>query len=177
MMNIQIDSISSSFAFPATTSKNRQAAVGDAVLPVADKVTISPEAQAKLASSRSAVATTDASLQYREISLRDAQANPMDARKMAYDYAYDTSYETHGPMVDISQDPIRYSGTGEIVTDSNLAEFKNEAAKVTAGRIALYQAEKAMGTPDAEILDKLFSYTDTQSDSYLSKLNWTRKSA
>lgn len=120
------------------------------------------------------LATTDPSLRYRGIVLRDAERDPAFASKTAEQFAYNNSYELHGPMVNISQDPIRYSATGEVVTKENLAAFKAEAAKVTAGRIALYQAEKAKGTPDAEILKKLFDYVDGQSDNYLSKLNWTR---
>lgn len=116
----------------------------------------------------------DPSLQFRALVMRDAESDPVFARKMAEEFAYNTSYELHGPLVDISHDPIRYSATGEVVTEESLAAFKAEAAKVTQGRIALYQAEKTMGTPDAQILEKLFAYVDTQSDNYLSKLNWTR---
>lgn len=120
--------------------------------------------------------TTDPSLRFRNLVLSDANSDPIFAKKMAEQFAYDDSYELHGPLVDISHDPIRYSATGEVVTDENLAEFKAEAAKVTTGRIALYQAEKAKRTPDVQILEKLFAYVDGQSDNYLSKLNWTRAS-
>jgi hypothetical protein len=113
-------------------------------------------------------------LRFRAIALQDAKDDPAFAKKMAEQFAYDDSYELHGPLVDITQDPIRYSATGEVVTDENLAAFKAEAAKVTAGRIALYQAEKAKGTPDAQILEKLFAFVNGQSDNYLSKLNWAR---
>lgn len=104
--------------------------------------------------------------------LDDARADPAYAKKVAEQFAYNDSYELHGPLVDITQDPIRYSATGEVVTDENLAAFKAEAAEVTAGRIALYQAEKAKGTPDAQILEKLYSFVDEQSENYRSKLNW-----
>lgn len=50
--------------------------------------------------------------------------------------------------------------------------LRKEAAQVTEGRIALYQSEKAKGTPDAEILQKLYDYTDKQSQNYLSKVGW-----
>lgn len=120
--------------------------------------------------------TTTPSLRFRNLVLRDAAGDPSFARKMTEQFAYNDSYELHGPLVDISHDPIRYSATGEVVTDENLAAFKAEAAKVTTGRIALYQAEKAKGTPDVQILEKLFAYVDAQSDNYLSKLNWTRAS-
>ena len=113
-------------------------------------------------------------LRFRAIVLQDAKDDPAFAKKMAEQLAYDDSYELHGPLVDISHDPIRYSATGEVVTEENLAAFKAEAAKVTAGRISLYQAEKAKGTPDAQILGKLFAFVDGQSDNYLSKLNWAR---
>lgn len=127
-----------------------------------------------LSQAASDLATSDPSLRYRAIALRDAESDSAFAKKTAEQFAYNDSYELHGPFVDITQDPIRYSATGEVVTKENLAAFKAEAAKVTAGRIALYQAEKAKGTPDAEILKKLFDYVDGQSDDYLSKLNWTR---
>lgn len=121
-----------------------------------------------------ALPTTDPSLHFRAVVLRDAQSDPVFAKKMAEQFANNDSYEKHGPMVNITVNPIRYSFTGEVVTDKNLAEFKAEAEKVTTGRIALYQAEKAKGTPDVQILEKLFTYVDGQSDNYLSKLNWTR---
>lgn len=99
---------------------------------------------------------------------------------MAHDYAYDTSYETYGPLVSLPAypgAPEYYANTGELVTESNLTEFKSEAAKATSERIALYQAEQAKGTPDADILEKLYSYTDTQPADYLGKLGWTPASA
>jgi hypothetical protein len=121
-----------------------------------------------------AAASGNPYLEFRAIALRDAKEDPAYASKLAEQFAYDDSYEKHGPLVDISHDPIRYSATGEVVTEESLAAFKAEAAKVTAGRIALYQAEKARGTPDAQILEKLFSFVDGQSDNYLRLLNWAR---
>lgn len=107
--------------------------------------------------------------------MEDAKLDPSFAEKFAREYAYDDSLEKSGPLVDISGYPaIRYTYTGEAVTDVNMAEFKTEAGNARLGRIALYQSEKSKGTPDAEILDKLFRYTDTQPDSYLSKLGWER---
>lgn len=117
---------------------------------------------------------SDSSLRARALTIQTAEDDPAYARKRAEEFAYYDGYEKHGPLVDITHDPIRYSSTGEVVTEENLAEFKAEAAKVTAGRIALYQAEKAKGTSDIEILEKLFTYVDGQSDNYLSKLGWTR---
>ena len=142
---------------------------------IADPVTISEAARTLAASS--APAEEAPSLRYRRIMLADAKADPDLAQKAAREYANDRSYELHGPLVDIRDYPTLYfSATGEVVTEESLAAFKEEAAKAREGRMALYQAEKAKGTPDAEILEKLFAYTDTLSDNYLSKINWTRAS-
>lgn len=114
-------------------------------------------------------------LEYRASVMRNAENDPAFAKKMAEDFANDDSYEKCGPLLDITAYPtLRYACTGERVTDENLAAFKAEAAKVTEGRIALYREEKAKGTPDVQILEKLFAYVDRQSDDYLSKLGWTR---
>jgi hypothetical protein len=105
--------------------------------------------------------------------IQAAESDPVFAKKMASIYAHDNSYETTGPLVDISAYPtMKYTYTGEVVTDQNLSEFKAEAAKVTEGRMAIYQNEKARGTPDAQILKKIFSYIDSQPNDYLSKIGW-----
>lgn len=138
----------------------------------ADKVSISDAGKAL-----AKVESESPSQEFRRIALEDANLDPAFAEKVARQYAYDDSLEKGGPLVDISSYPtMRYTYTGELVTDSNLAAFKAEAATARAGRTSLYEAEKANGTPDAEILEKLFRYTDTQSDSYLSKLRWQRAS-
>lgn len=111
---------------------------------------------------------------YQERELRNAQSDPAYAKKAAHDFAYNDSYMLHGPMVDISHDPIRYSATGEVVTDEGLAAFKSQAREARDRLIALYQSEKGKGTPDAEILEKLFRARDGQPAGYLQKLNWVR---
>lgn len=162
--------------FPKNLSSQRQSPVSKTAT-FAD-LTASSSSTATISQAARDLATTQPSsnpyLRFRAIVLRDAKDDPAFAKKMAEQFAYDDSYELHGPMVDISHDPIRYSATGGVVTEENLAAFKAEAAKVTAGRIALYQAEKAKGIPDAQILEKLFAFVDGQSDNYLSKLNWAR---
>jgi hypothetical protein len=115
------------------------------------------------------------SQEFRRITIEDAKLDPAFAEKFTREYAYDDSLEKGGPLVDISGYPtIRYTYTGELVTDANLTEFKAEAGKARKDRIALYQSEKSHGTSDVEILEKLFRSTDTQSDSYLSKIGWER---
>ncbi|WP_306606542.1 hypothetical protein [Azonexus sp.] len=104
-----------------------------------------------------------------------AREFPAWGEKFAHDFAYDDGYQTNGPLVDITNYPtMRYTYTGELVTDKNLAEFKAEAAIARTERIALYEAEKADGTADPEIIEKLFRLTDSRSDSYLNIVGWER---
>lgn len=150
----------------------------------ADQVSISAAARA-LAAKESPLSPTNAghamgtragdNLRWQEIVLNDVKEYPSWGEQFTRDFAYDKSFETGGPLVDISAYPtVRYTYTGELVTESNLAAFKSEAAAVRMGKSALYEAEKAKGTPDVEILEKLFRYTDTQPDSYLNIIGWER---
>ncbi len=139
----------------------------------ADKVSISNTAKALAAGD--AKPSAGPNLAYQELLIKNVKEYPSWGEKFTKDFAYDKGFETTGPLVDISNLPtIRYTYTGELVTDSNLSAFKAEAATARTGRVALYEAEKAKGTSDAAILEKLFRYTDTQSDSYLSKIGWER---
>jgi hypothetical protein len=177
-MDIQTSRLFSSLAYSVKTSSPRQTVAGPtgtAGVGSTDTVTISQEAKDRFLSDQTGPSAADRTMRYREMTLWNARNDAAFAEKMALDYAYDTSYETSGPLVDIGSHPGApqyYSNTGELLTDSNLAEFKNLAAKATAGRIALYQTEKTKGTPDADILDKLYGFTDTQPASYLSKAGW-----
>lgn len=152
-----------------------------------DKVSISDAAKALLSGSNDipvakneqASGTREGShLRWQQLVINDAREFPGWGEKFTHDFAYDDGYQTNGPLVDISNLPtMRYTYTGEVVTEKNLADFKAEAATARIGRIALYEAEKAKGTPDAEILEKMFRYTDTQSDSYLNIVGWERANA
>ncbi len=145
----------------------------------ADTVTISSAAREAAAAETagSKPAAESPSLTYRQLMLRNAQADPAFAKKAAHEFAHDDSYVLNGPMVDISHDPIRYSATGEVVTEESLAAFKSQARQARDELIALYQSEKGKGTPDAEILEKLFRARDGQPNEYLQKLNWARVGA
>lgn len=103
-----------------------------------------------------------------------AHANPKVAEHLAMDYAFDFDF----PMVDLSHDDLMagksgiYTVTGESVTEESEAWFNNEAARIRQERIALYQSEKAKGTPDADIFDKIIRFMDAQPERYLQLLNW-----
>lgn len=138
----------------------------------ADKVSISDAAKTLLNSEAKAPGSN---LAYQELLMKNVKENPAWGEQFTKDFAYDKGFETTGPLMDISNYPtMRYTYTGEMVTNSNLAAFKAEAATARTGRVALYEEEKAKGTSDADILEKLFRFTDTQSDSYLSKIGWER---
>ena len=178
-MNIQSSTNNTLFGYLAEAQVARQTSADPAAM-IADSTTISQAAKDKLAASQATVLPDDQLSHFREIILRNVSADPTFAKKFAHDYAYDTSYETNGPLVGAGVkpgDPKRYHYTKEIVTDSNLAAFKAEAVKVREGRVALYDAEKAKGTADKDIVAKLFNYTDQQSNDYLSKTGWVKATA
>ena len=140
----------------------------------ADKVTLSAESKT-LAAGEATGTREGVSLSWQTAVIKNTKEFPSWGEKFTHDFAYDDSYQTTGPLVDISNRPtLRYTYTGEVVTDQNLSEFKAEAATARIERIALYEAEKAKGTPNAEILEKLFRYTDSRSDSYLNIVGWER---
>lgn len=69
--------------------------------------------------------------------------------------------------------PMRYVATGQPVTEASERAFHATAARMKEGRIELYQSEKAKGTPDAEILNKLRAYVDNNAPAdFLKLLNW-----
>jgi hypothetical protein len=171
-MNMQINSRSALSAMYRPSTSSAQSRVSSEAQKVggdsSDKVTISQDAMARLAESQTLNQSRVSAVGgYRDAVIRGAEADPAAAEKMASELAYDTSYSQTGPLVDISNMPkITYTYTGEPVTDENMAAFKSEAAKVSAGRLALYSEEKTKGTPDAQIIKKIFDYDDQQSERY-----------
>jgi hypothetical protein len=151
------------------------AALSSANIAGLDKVTtpaVSKNTATTFASGATAQGAEPPSLAYRNMALRNAKTDPEYAKKTAYELAYNDSYVLHGPMVDITHNPIRYSATGEAVSDQGLTEFKAMAAQARSELIGIYQKEKSKGTPDPEILEKLFSARDGQHPRYLQLLNW-----
>ncbi|MDR2839141.1 MAG: hypothetical protein LBV49_11355 [Azonexus sp.] len=118
---------------------------------------------------------------YQQFILRCAKEDPAHGDDLAKGIAYGST-DAYGnfdpnasPLMDISMWPTTYySHTGGLVTPENLAAFKAENVKAHSDMITLYQAEKTKGTPAADILEKLFRYMDTRSDSYLNILGWER---
>lgn len=105
-----------------------------------------------------------------------AHADPALAEQLASTYTFGIDLA----LVDISEFDLRtgsgakYVATGESVTENSRTWFEQEAAKVREGRISLYQSEKAKGTPDADILDKVIGFMDAQPEKYLRMFDWQR---
>lgn len=102
-----------------------------------------------------------------------AHSNPI----LAEQFAHELAKRPDQPLLDISglengTGPIRYTGTGQPVTEESKAYFETEAARIASERMALYQTEKANGTPAAEIVDKLIAYMDKQPKRYLNMMPW-----
>ncbi|MCG9058693.1 hypothetical protein LH452_06985 [Laribacter hongkongensis] len=112
---------------------------------------------------------------FRELLVNAANSDPQFAKDYTEQFAYDESFETTGPLVDISGWPVvRYSYAGEIVTDQNMSQFKSKAAEVRAELSSIYQAEKSNGVSYVEIMKKLFQHMDTLPDAYLRILGWEK---
>lgn len=129
-----------------------------------DSVTLSPAAR-----ERAAAAAGQATI----------KAAVHGAERVAEQLAREAAYNEDRPLLDMSEffagtGPARYAGSGEPVTADSEARFSSMAAKSREGRIALYESEKAKGTPAADIFDKLNSFMDAQSDEYNLFLNRQR---
>ena len=136
-----------------------------------DTVTISEAAQAMLSSSVDG-STTSVTDNWRS---RAAHADPADAEKLAYEF----SHASDGALVDITEyakgtGPIRYTATGQPVTEESKTRFDNLAKSILEERTNLYDTEKAKGTPAAEIVDKIISFMNTQPAWYLELSGWSK---
>ena len=83
----------------------------------------------------------------------------------------------NAPLVDISQTDswglgVRYTMTGEPVTEESATWYRNETERIREERIALYEDEMSKNTPPAEILDKFIHFMDSQPKHYLELMNW-----
>lgn len=102
--------------------------------------------------------------------LRDAEADPDHAWQAVERCVY-ASFA--GPLLDITDpDNIRYSATGELVTPQSVAYYSKTAAIVKKELAGLYQHEKSLGTPPAQILKKVFCFLETQPRAFLEMSAW-----
>jgi len=96
-----------------------------------------------------------------------AHADPKLAEELAYNYAH----SEQSPLIDLSDleagtGPAKYAATGEPVTAESELRYKEMSASLLTASASLYSKEKANGTADADILDKLLSMLGSQSDEF-----------
>jgi hypothetical protein len=156
-------------ALPHSARRQQGAAVtaasAAAIVTSADTVTISPAARERLAASTEPRSCASIHKWATEAAQAEDLAN-LFARM------------NDAPLVDISESvkgtgPIRYAATGEPMSEEIDAWFQTAAQSAQVGRLALYNAEKAKGTPAADILDKIFAYNDAQPARYKELMAWS----
>lgn len=105
---------------------------------------------------------------------KSAHEDPVQAEKLAYDFSHSPDVQ----FLDFSDHingtgPLRYAATGQPVTEESEAYFNSLSSVALQNKINLYNAEKAKGTPAAEIMDKIIGYIDALPARYQAMINWS----
>ncbi len=180
-MQIQsLNSLSAYNAISATTVKADATASNSSTTKTsnADVVSISSEAQQLLQSSQTSASSASGSKyvlyadsRYKRLS-ELFHENPSDAAKNAYEFASNSSNEIEYDPDSISNPPLRYWASKEVVTPESIKYFNQMRDKATSEKMDIYNSEKAKGTSDADILDMIFAYNDAQPEEYRKMTGW-----
>lgn len=138
-----------------------------------DRVTISSAAMEKAAKEENGATQSRTAIQ--EKLLKSAQSDPQSAEKLASDMANTSStifYDISDQLASGRAGPVNKLSSGRIIDDAFKEKFSNESSVIDAQRKAIYDSEKAKGTPAAEILSKMFDFTNSQSRDYLEATCW-----
>ncbi len=96
--------------------------------------------------------------------LEAANADPIMAEKLAYGFTYNY---LDSAMLDLSDRPnIRYAATGELVTPTSERYFATISEAMQCQCSSLYRQEKIKGTPDSDILEKVFEFHDSMPEPF-----------
>ncbi len=136
------------------------------------QVTISDAAR-NLASQQSSA--TQGRTPIQEKLLNSAASDPASAEKLAHDIANTPStifYDIRDQLASGTMGPLNKLSSGRIVDETFKENFSKEAAVIDAQSKAIYESEKAKGTPADQILAKLFDHTNAQSKDYLEASSW-----
>lgn len=99
-----------------------------------------------------------------------ARQSPDKAEETAYSLVNDSMKD---PLLNISSWPvIRYSVSGQLVTDESNAYFQKLSADSLKLRTDLYNSEKAKGTFALEIVEKLVALNSSLPKSFQDMANW-----
>ncbi|MGS1006383.1 hypothetical protein [Achromobacter anxifer] len=108
--------------------------------------------------------------------LNSAASDPQYAEQFAYDMVNIPStiwYDIRDQLAPgRGGEPLNKLSSGRIIDEAFKENFSKEAAVIDAQRKAIYDSEKAKGTPAAQILAKLFDHTNSQSKDYLEASGW-----
>ena len=144
----------------------------------ADVVSISSEAQQLLQNSQTSSSSASGSKyvlsadsQYKWLS--DAcHSDASTAAKYTYEFASNSSNEIGYDADSISNPPLRFAGSKEIVTPESIKYFNQMKDKTTSEKMDIYNSEKTKGTSDADIMDMILAYNDAQPDEYRKMTGW-----
>ena len=92
----------------------------------------------------------------------------MRLRKFASNSSNDILYDADS----ISNPPLRYWASKEVVTPESIKYFNQMRDKATSEKMDIYNSEKAKGTSDADIIDMIFAYNDAQPEEYKKMSGW-----
>lgn len=107
---------------------------------------------------------------FRSELLEEAGKDPTQAAKMAYEYAYNSLVFE---LFDVTDYPIiRYTTTGQIVTDETRLYFAKTMSSVQKLRGELYETELLKGTPPAKILEKILDFNDSLPQKFKDMAHW-----
>ena len=144
----------------------------------ADVVSISSEAQKLLKASQTPSTESSASKyvlsadsQYKWLS--DAcHSDASTAAKYTYEFASNSSNDILYDGDSISNPPLRFAISKEVVTPESVKYFNQMKDKTTSEKMNIYNSEKAKGTSDADIMDMILAYNDAQPEEYRKMTGW-----
>ena len=179
---MQIQSSNSLSAYAAIsktgTKANTTSSTSSTAASNADVVSISSEAQQLLQASQTSSTTNNTSKyvlsadsQYKWLS-EACHADSSTAAKYTYEFASNSSNEIGYDADSLDHPPIRFAGSKEIVTPEKLKYFQQMKDQTTSEKMDIYNAEKAKGTSDADIMDMILAYNDAQPEEYRKMTGW-----
>ena len=141
--------------------------------PPSDKVTISAAAAALSAKESATQARTPA----QEDILKSASSDPQSAELLSSQMA-DTPSTIFFDIRGVGGgEALTKLSSGRVIDDAFKNKFANEASVIDAQRKAIYDSEKAKGSPPVDILSKMIDFTNTQSRDYLEASGWLNANA
>ena len=180
-MQIQsLNSLSAYNAISATTVKADATTSNSSTTKTstADVVSISSEAQQLLQNSQTSSSSASGSKyvlsadsQYKWLS--DAcHSDASTAAKYTYEFASNSSNDILYDGDSISNPPLRFAISKEVVTPESVKYFNQMKDQTTAEKMALYNTAKANGASNADIMDMILAYNDAEPEEYKKMTGW-----